>query len=99
MAVPLGKLPEHCHWVRVPKVGLVHIPACCGAANGGPHDCTCDLPLSDKETNWKQKYRATQKALSDARDRIGWLEQELKSAGKRYIPLVGEVTKLKIVRR
>jgi hypothetical protein len=57
------------------------------------------VPLSDKETNWKKKYRATQKALARARDRIEWLEHELRLAGRRHIPLVGEVEKLKLVKR
>lgn len=99
MTLPVETLPKHCHWARAPKVGLFHVPGCMGAAVGGPKDCTCHLPLSDKETRWQAKYRATQKALSRARDRIEWLEQELRNAGRRHIPIVGEVERLKLVKK
>lgn len=95
MALPVESLPKHCHWARAPGVGLFHVPGCMGAAVYGPDGCTCKLPLSDKETNWRRKYRATAKALLRAKDRIGWLEQELQRAGVRHIPLVGEVEGMK----
>jgi hypothetical protein len=68
-----------------------------GAAVYGPESCTCKTPLSDKETNWRKKYRAAAKSLLSAMDRIAWLEQELSLAGRQNIHV--EVRQLKLVKR
>jgi hypothetical protein len=99
MAVPVEQLPKNCHWARAPKVGLFHVPGCMGGAVYGPEGCTCKLPLSDKERNWRAAYRRAALELERALDRIGWLEQELKTLGARHIPLVGEVEKLKLIKK
>lgn len=99
LAIPVEPLPKRCHWARAQGVGLFHVPGCMGAAVYGPESCTCKQPLSDKEQNWRAAYRATAAKLERANARIEWLEQELKNAGKRHIPIVGEVERLKLVKR
>lgn len=95
MAVPIEPLVKHCHWARHQRGGLFYVPGCMGGAVEGPKGCTCKLPLSDKERNWRAAYRAVAAKLERAEARIGWLEQELKAAGKRHIPLVGEVERMR----
>lgn len=99
MALPVEPLPKHCHWARSPGVGLFHVPGCMGGAVYGPDGCTCKLPLSDKERNWRAAYRRSASDLEHAKDRIHWLEQQLQSAGLGHLPRVGEAAKLKLVKK
>jgi hypothetical protein len=73
------------------ELGMVYIPNCMGGAVGGPTECTCDRALSDKEENWRKRYRALLKEFNYRGLLLDWARAKLQREGHRHYPLVGEI--------
>lgn len=72
----------------------VYIPMCMGGAINGPEGCTCDHPLSEKEIEWKRKYRALMKEFKFQQVSLKWARMALQRAGLSPYPLSTELDAL-----
>ncbi|NDK36675.1 hypothetical protein [Rhodovulum sulfidophilum] len=52
-----------CHWIRTDDGLDILIPMCCGAAIGGPAECTCDVPESRIEAAERGRQEAEAQVL------------------------------------
>ena len=91
-------LPARCFWVEgrgdKNRKEMWYIPKCMGGAASGPEGCTCFHPLSEKETEWKKKYRALLKRYQWIENYADWAKAELKRNSIFPYPVTRKVTSL-----
>lgn len=90
MSTPAPINNGRCYWYKDGD-GEVHIPGCWGAALGGPSECTCDVPLSPTEIDYKAQIDALERRLRHAELHLEWTRARLREADLREFPLVGEI--------
>ncbi|RBO54084.1 hypothetical protein DSD19_06380 [Rhodovulum sp. BSW8] len=55
--------PTSCYWLRDDDGAEILIPMCCGAAIGGPAECTCNVPESRIEAAERGRAEAEAQVL------------------------------------
>jgi len=78
--------PDQCYWTEDEEVGLILIPGCWGCVINGPEACTCV-----REESWRQKFSAACRRIEEAELYSRWAQRQLREAGLREFPLVGEI--------